>query len=310
MKIVKGKLPITKPGIYSSIDIEDYHSAKAVPDGEYAVSSTDLRRAWVSMAHMYDGWAHNPDRAERKPTRAMILGAVSHHILLGEDKFSTKFIAEPLEYRSLKTAKMVDWNNNADVCKEWHAKQRAAGRVVVKQDDLLKLVGMARSLALEPLVKNGILEGAVECSGFFRDAETGLWVKVRPDIIPNTGGDYVDVKTIADISDRGIRRSIGDAGYHQQGALVWEWAETLKMNFETFTLAFIESARPFCARMIPVDNDDMARGRLQNRSALRKIAHCIDKGHWPGPGEGQLHSLNVPMAQREAIDAQLKAEGL
>lgn len=311
MKIQSARtLPVTKTGLYRGVSLDDYHSPVVIPDGQYAVSSTDLRTAWSkSLAHMFDQWAHNPKRAPRKPTREMILGIAAHHLLLGETRFATSFIQQPLEYRDLRTAMFKPWNNNADVCKEWTEKQSKAGRIIVKYDELERINGMAASIALEPLVKDGILSGAAETSGFVKDTETGLWIKVRPDIIPTTGGDYVDLKTIFDISNRGVSRRIREAAYHMQGGLIWEWCDQVGENFETFTLAFIESDRPFCARMVPVEDEDLARGRQQCRAMLRQIATCIDKGHWPGPGEGELRSIWLSKEEREAIDKRLQREG-
>jgi len=84
LKITKwnGK-PISKPGWYSGIPIERYHSA-GMCDGP-AVSSTDLRTCWSkSRAHMFAFWAENPKRIERPTSRAMILGSAAHHLFLGE----------------------------------------------------------------------------------------------------------------------------------------------------------------------------------------------------------------------------------
>src|SRR4029078_8690833 len=99
---------------------------------------------------------------------------------------------------------------------------------------------MARSLALEPLVQEGLLRGYVETSGFVRDAETGLWIKVRPDVVPTLTGDYVDLKTAADVTTGALQSSIRTYGYHQQGALIWEVVEQLNIRngdahpFESF----------------------------------------------------------------------------
>ncbi len=311
MKIIRAKLPIRQPGIYSGISLDDYHSAKVIPEGEYAVSSTDLRLAWSkSLAHCVDQWAHNPNRKPREETRPMLLGRAAHHLLLGEDRFSTEFIAQPTEYRDLKTAQYKPWHNGADVCKEWNAQQARAGRTIVKQDELEKIIGMAKSLALEPLVKDGILEGAVECSGFVKHPPTGLWVKIRPDVIPTRSGDIVDVKTIADITDRGIKSRIREASYHMQAGLMWLAFELLGFNFESFTLVFLESDRPFCTRMIPLEDEDLARGRQQCELMLRKVAECIALGSWPGPGQGELKSLWLPVEERLRIDARLQSEGM
>ena len=305
------RLPIKKAGLYRSIDIDDYHSDACLPAGEFGVSSSNLRTAWaISMAHCYDGWAHNPKRKQDKTARHLILGRAAHHLLLGEDRFDTSFVMQPDTYPDLKTATLKPWNNNANVCIEWNEKQAKAGRTILKSEELERIRGMATSLALEPLIKDGILDGAVECSGFVKDKETGLWIKVRPDVVPMKSGDFVDLKTTADISDMGIKRRMRESGYHMQGGLIWEWADQMGLEFETFTLAFVESDRPFCTRMIPVEDEDLARGRQQCRAMLRKVADCINRGVWPGPGQGELKSLWLPLDERERIDGRLKAEGL
>jgi len=230
--------------------------------------------------------------------------------LLGEDNFRTKYTAEPETYRDVKTAEEKKWNNNAHVCQAWHEKQRLSGRMVMKVDALTDIVYMARSLALEPLVKDGLLKGHVETSGFFKDQETGLWIKIRPDVVPTGGPDYVDLKTASEVTSVALMSSIREHGYHQQGALVWEFCDAMNLPFETFVLMFIETSNPYCARTVPLHDDDLARGRLQNRAMLRKIKGCMDANHWAGPGEGDLRPLPLSNDERDRIDARLKLEGL
>jgi hypothetical protein len=300
--------PIKKPGWYSGIPIERYHSA-GMCDGP-AVSSSNLRTCWMqSPAHMYDEWCENPDAEERKATRSMILGQAAHHLLLGEDHFKLRFVGQPELYRDLKTAEEKPWNNNANACKAWHAKQAAEGKTVVTIAELKSIVLMARSLALEPLVNDGLLSGYVETSGFFKDRSTGLWVKVRPDVVP-TGPDFVDLKTAADVTTVALMSSIRSYGYHQQGALIWEMCDALEQPFESFLLLFIETARPHCARAVPLTDDDLARGRLQNRAMLKTIAGCMANKHWPGPGEGDMRAMPLSHDERARIDARLKIEGV
>jgi hypothetical protein len=302
---------IEKPGWYSGIPLELYHSADICAG--LAVSSSDLRACWSkSPAHMYLNWAENPKREVRETTSAMLLGACAHHLLLGEENFKLKYIAQPETYRDRTTAAAKPWNNNSGFCRSWNDKQRREGRVVVKAAQLDVIVAMARSLALEPLVNEGLLKGHVECSGFAKDRETGLWLKVRPDVIPTMAGDFVDLKTASEVITPALQYAIRSYGYHQQGALIWEVVEQLGAEhpFAGFALMFVESVRPHCARTVPLTDDDLARGRKQNRAMLRKIAGCIDTGHWPGPGEGDLTPLPLSHDERTRIDERLRWEGL
>jgi hypothetical protein len=300
---------ITKPGWYSGIPIERYHSADLC-DGP-TVSSSNLRTLWSKSAkHMHAQWCENPESEAREVTRPMLLGSAAHHLLLGEDKFDAKFTAQPETYRDRKTGEEKKWNNNAHACQEWNERQAREGRVIVTVKELKSIVQMAKSLKLEPLVDEGLLSGYVECSGFWKDKETGLWIKVRPDVIPPTEDDFVDLKTAREVTSYALQASIHDLGYQQQGALIGEVCEGLGLPFASFMLMFVETASPYCARTVPLVEEDLGRGRQMNRWAMREVRRCIDAGHWPGPGEGDLDALGIGIEKRARIDARLKAEGL
>jgi len=307
MKVIANpKLPIKRGGIYSGISLETYHSPQCT-DGA-SVSSSDLRAAWPergSMKHMYCHWAHNPKRAPRKQTEWMRFGRMAHHLLLGEEDFQTQYIMHPRTYRDKTTAIEKPWHMGADYCKQWVASAEASGRTVVKPAEIDKIMPMVASLRLEPLVQADVLRGLVEHSIIVRDEETGLWLKTRPDVIPNDG-DYVDVKITSNVTDYSIMRSIRDFGYHMQGALMWEVCDQLKLPFNSFTLLLIENEEPFCVRAVPLTDEDLSLGRLQCRAMIRQTAICLANGVWPGPGEGDLRPLPLPTAERESIQTRLQ----
>jgi len=310
MKIIKwsGK-PISRPGIYSGIPIETYHSA-AICNGP-AVSSTDLRTAWKkSMAHMFDQWVCNPNREPRAVSDQMILGMVAHHIFLGEDNFNSKFIGQPETYRDLVTAEEKPWHNGAKACKQWNAKQAAKGRTIVPFEQIKAIKGMAASLALEPLVMAGVLNGQIECSLFAKDPETGLWLKGRPDVIPTDSGEYVDLKTAREVTPYALQYAIREYGYQMQGALISIICSELCIPFESFTLMFVETKRPFCVYPAPIDKFDLDMGEQQCRAMIRNITLCIEAGVWPGPFDGHLRPLPIANAERERIIERLTALGI
>ena len=312
MKVTKwnGK-PITKPGWYSDMPLEAYHSRGIC--GSYAVSSSNLRTCWAkSPAHMYSQWCENPKAEVRSPTTALLRGAVAHHLILGEDAFNSRYVAQPETYRDKTTAVGKPWNNNAHVCRAWNEKQEAAGRTVVKVSMLDAVVAMSASLALQPAVVGGLLKGYVETSGFVKDKETGLWLKVRPDVIPTLQGDFADLKTTTDVTTPAIQYTIRSYGYQQQGALISEVVHQLDagMPFEGFLLIFVETAPPYCARTVPLTIEDLERGRRMNRAMLRDIASCITNGHWPAPGEDDVRELPISSDERSRIDERLKHRGL
>lgn len=307
MKITKwdGK-PISKPGIYTGIPLPKYHSAE-ICVGK-SVSSSNLRTAWSeSLAHMFDQWCCNPDRAEIEPNEGMTLGSAAHHLYLGEDNFDLSYIKQPDVYRDKVTAEEKKWTYAAGYCKDWRAKQLKAGRTIVTTAQFEKIKGMSRSLALDPLVQSGVLSGLVEHSLFVQDKETGLWLRGRPDVIPNDG-DYVDLKTAREVSDLAIWGALKSRQYHMQGALIWHIADQLGIPFNGFTLIFVETDRPYCVRACPIHDEDLSRGLMQVRAMLRRIAECIERGVWPGPGAGDLRPMPLPKTEREFIDSRIAYE--
>jgi hypothetical protein len=170
--------------------------------------------------------------------------------------------------------------------------------------------GMAISIGAFPLVQAGALNGLIERSLIWRDKETGLWLKARPDAIPSDSGDFTDLKTCRSVLYRELQKSIGEYGYHQQAALVIEGARALDIEANSFTLIWVEKSAPFCVRAQQLRDDDIERGMKQNRIALRTFADCLVRGVWPGPGDDHPDAEYVDLADwhRHKIDERLRLQ--
>lgn len=268
---------ITEPGAYIGVPMSVYHGQ---PTPGFSVSSSGLRTIFIqSLKHFWNGSALNPDREDIEQTEAIILGRAAHHLLLGENDFRKFFVERPTEAPDGRA-----WNGNNKSCKDWLANAALEGLTVLTANQIEQIKGMAKSLAAEPIVQGGILNGYVEVSLFWQDPETLIWLKSRPDVIPNDSGDVADLKCVADVSDDGISRGLGERGYHQQAALVGDaFRETLAMEMEHFTLVYVEQKKPHCARFDEVSPQDIAEGAAENRAALRLLKRALDTNYWPGP---------------------------
>lgn len=302
MKPIKWRkgMTISEPGIYSGVPMEVYHSQNLC-DGP-SISSSGLRKIFSgSPAHFYCEWDGNPDREEPSDSAAFILGRAAHHLLLGEDDFSTLFIQRPEELNG------KPWNGNRTECRNWLAMQEDAGRTVLKPDNIETIRGMARSLAAHPLVKAGALNGMVEQSLVWRCKDTGLWKKARPDCLPNSSGDFVDLKTCFSVQTDAMQRTIAEHGYHQQAALVHEGFHAVTGKTpESFTLCFVEKAPPYCVRFVTLWASDIALGERQNYAAMDVFARCLKTGEWPGPGGADAEYMSLPEWLTKRIDRDLE----
>lgn len=297
MKIIKwdGK-PITAPGIYSGVPMDVYHGPNLC-DGP-SVSSSGLRKLMgESPAHYWCESPYNPDRIEQKETEALTFGRAAHHLLLGEDDFNTHYIVRPEQFDS--------WRSNAS--KLWRAEQEEAGRTVLLPEQLETIRGLARSLAAHPLVDAGILNGAIEQTIVWRCKETGIWLKARPDAIPNDAGDFADLKTTTSVQTADLARAIAEHGYHQQAAMIAAgWHALTGRDVASFSFVFVERTPPYCTRIVTLRDDDLARGERQNFVAVRAFAKCMESGEWPGPGGADAEYISLPEWSQKRIDHQLE----
>lgn len=317
---------ITEPGVYAGIPLQDTRNPAdrwpaAYPDyhgdlcADHSVSHGGLERILKSPMHYFDRWYGNPDHEPDEPTEGMVLGRAAHHLFLGERNFQKQFIRRPEEAPD-GTGRA--WNGNNTSCKEWLERQAAKGLTVIKRDQVDALTRMNRSLAAEPMIKGGILNGHIEQSFVWCDDGTGLWIKARPDVVPNDIGDFADVKLIADISDVGIGRSIYSFGYHRQAALAMEGASKLlgyPMRFRdpgsgegmSWTLVFIEAKRPHAIEIVTLKDEDLQRAVRSNRLALQLLKRSIDTGDWPGPSGHQKDGRFLGLSKYQADDETYRA---
>lgn len=304
---------ITKPGLYSGMPIEIYHSD--ICEGP-SISSSGLRAIVnQSPADYWDTSYLNP-AAERDDTesKALLLGRAVHHLILGEKNFSAAFSIQPETYVHEKDGPKA-WSNNATVCKAWRKAERDKGRTVITSADAEIIKGMAKAMARDELVREGMLNGLMEHSGFWKDKATGLWLKIRPDAIPvvdaaGYSADVVDLKTIPDVDYLACKRSTRDNGYYIQAALIRQGLKAVaNIDVATFTLMFAQKKRPFSTRPFICEPDDMDLGDEAIRTGLDVMVRCIKDGVWPGPGRGPgrdlIEKLQLSPYDREEIEMRI-----
>lgn len=263
--------PISKPGVYSGISMEDYHGQLTAGP---SVSSSGLRTILKqSPAHYFVNSYLNPDREEEEVKDHFDFGRAAHTLLLGESGFKEKYAIRPEIYDSWRT----------DAAKKWRISMEEAGRTVLLPEDIGAIKGIAAQLARDPIVGAGILQGEVERTIVWQDKDTGIWVKVRPDVIPESDGMAADLKTTTDASPLAIAKAVDNFGYHQQGALIGEgFRQVLDIDMTDFVLVWIEKKAPFVVNVSPVEDQWIHYGGLQNRRALNIFAACVEEGNWPG----------------------------
>lgn len=286
---------ITKPGLYSHVPIDTYHQPD-ICDGPSASGSMLRDIVTKSPAHMFATWRGNPKADEPEEKAHFTLGRAAHHLVLGEDHFSTYFVVRDERVWS-------DWRTNA--AKEWREKQWKAGYDVLTLKDMETIGGIAESLNKLPLIKEGkILEGLIEQSFFWRDQRTGIWLKNRPDAVPTGSADVADLKTTSFYGEK-LRREVFNLRYDLGAALTkWAFKVVLDMDIATYSLVFVEKKKPHCAEVLSLRPESIESAEVDLRVAIDVFAHCLKTGDWFGPSGSQYDAvyLTEPERHREYSD--------
>ncbi len=151
---------------------------------------------------------------------------------------------------------------------------------------------------------------AVEVSYFSIDEETGLEVRVRPDLEIDMGGLRIgaDLKTISmwNIKQEGLRaklhREIIERDYHLSAAMYCETAA-----LDQFFWIFVNKDENYhWIAIIEASEELLELGMLEYRKAMRAIANGFDTGEWPAPiTEDYAEELNdFDLRRLEALRVQ------
>lgn len=163
------------------------------------------------------------------------------------------------------------------------------GKVLVTRQQLSTALSIQKALLQHPTTGKLLTHPsrAVEVSYFGFDDETGLEVRVRPDLEIDLDGVRIgaDLKTISmwNIKQEGLRaklhREIIDRDYHLSAAMYCETAA-----LDQFFWIFVNKDENYhWIAIIEASAELLELGMLEYRKAMRAIATGFDTGEWPAP---------------------------
>lgn len=298
---------ITKPGTYSGISLDDYHHKPDLFDGP-AVSKSTLK--YIFPAHggspkaFWGRWAHNPNHVKPKTSDALDFGKAVHCLLLGDEVFDEKFILRPERAPDGR-----DWNGNNKSCRDWVKDHAHMTVITTEQLERIRLI--KQDAENYPLIRDsGILDGAVERTMVYKDPETGIWIKTRPDVRPADSGIFSDLKTASKFEEDFLERQLFDHFYYGQAAMTRMVCRALGFPFDTFALVFVLNDDVPDTTHVEISSFEIDRGERAIQWALKTIRHGLDTGDWPGArlfNEG-VRPLHMKPWAADRLDAFLNME--
>ncbi len=169
----------------------------------------------------------------------------------------------------------------------WRENQE--GKILVTRQQMSTALDIQKALFNHPTAGKLLQHPnrAVEVSYFGIDEETGLEVRVRPDLEIDMSGLRIgaDLKTISmwNIKQEGLRaklhREIIERDYHLSAAMYCETAA-----LDQFFWIFVNKDENYhWIAIIEASEELLELGMLEYRKAMRAIANGFDTGEWPAP---------------------------
>lgn len=119
-----------------------------------------------------------------------------------------------------------------------------------------------------------------EVSIFWRDEETGLICKCRPDVWRPDLRLVIDYKTTTSLDTDKLMRTIADFKYHMKAAHYLVGAADVK-----FVWVFVKKSGGHGVRCVNAGREQLTVGKYEREFAMRDLKKCIETDTWPGPEE-------------------------
>ena len=282
---------IVASGVYDLTNAE-YHGQPC--DGP-SISASGLKAIISdSPAEYWRGSSLNPAHVPAPDKQAFRIGSAAHTLLLEPEKVDREIAVIPA------TMLAVNGSTNTSAAKEFIADAVYNGKTPIKPSEWLEIQHMRDALAAHPHARRALTKGKPEVSLIMRDPDTSVWLKSRPDFMPDASGHYiVDYKTTADLS-KWERSACLDLRYDIQGALML-WAAREVAGIEPKGILYLvqEKKAPYTVGMLAFSIDNIRTralldcARLDLRHAIETFQFCLTSGQWPNGWE-QPREISAP----------------
>lgn len=277
-------MKIDKPCAISGMPIEVYHSLPAL-------SNSGLKTLLDCPARYYYKYLSGEYEYQEKP--AFKIGKAAHcYILEGQKAFYEKYWHNP--YKNLLKEDMVkillnkgfkqsDLNLKADELRELLLEATGIEKreIELNENELNQVVSLARAIKKDPLARGAFAQkGKSEVSLFWQD-ESGVWLKCRPDWLPDNRQRVPDYKTCQSVNPATFYSDFIKYGYHVQCAMYREGIrKVFGEEVESFFFVAQEKEPPYISQVYLCDSEITLFGEKAMRLGIEKYIECREKGIW------------------------------
>ena len=238
--------------------------------GNEALSSSDLKDVLKCPAlFLFNQQKKKESQAEKNDEkRHYAIGSALHEAILEPHLFKNHYMVVPKIDRRTNAGKQ-EYANFL-----WQAKMNNS--VIINEEEMVLITNMAKSAQENTTFISIIQNSYREVSIYAEDEETGLAVRIRPDIMPKTMSTICDLKTCVSAQPKKFKNDAYNYSYGQSAAFYCDVT-----GREHYIFAAFEKTPPYSMALYQLNDDMIDFGRANYRMALDAVKWCQEKDHWP-----------------------------
>lgn len=249
----------------------DYHAAKAI-------SKSDLDLIARSPLHYVTA-----KETSREQTPAMLLGSVTHKLVLEPEKFDEEYIIAPVMDRRTKAGKAA-WEQFSAELKD---------RTAIDAEIYNTAKTIADNVLSHPVARRLLHGGQAELSYFWE--RDGIECKCRPDYLRTDIKTVVDFKTTQCSAPEDFTKSAFNFRYHVQAAWYLDGLKSCGVDVEHFIFIAVETKPPYTVMCYAADDLMIQLGRMTASADFETYKNAVVTENWHGYEEiPEIHSLSLP----------------
>lgn len=243
------------PGIYNHLTNQEYHS-------EGGLSASGLKELAISPKHF-----------QEYKSRPIVLDV----------KLESMVHAFVLEPKKAEDMFAIVGDRRTKQGKADYEAAIAAGRQVVKQDDLDKAREVSFAVLRSKSAAHYFTGGANENSVFVEDKDLGVMLKIRPDAWIQENNTIVDLKVISrGMSKFQLENLTRTRGWDIQAAFYMYVMKQYTGKYHEFVHVFVEKEAPHGVRVMKINEQSIENAMKQILPLIHQYAQCVEKNEWPG----------------------------
>jgi hypothetical protein len=271
-----------KAGFYAGLSNQDYHTGQ----GAFAESKSSLANI-LDSPRKYKFEKSQPELDVFDKDALKFNDGTAFHTYFNEKE---KFDKEIVVY------KPFTGDGSRALNKDLKQSIRDKGLIPIKGDivpmlqDFDALLHSGEHETARKIIENP--KRIVEQAGFYQDPRTGLWLKIKPDIILPFDVAIWDLKkhsSIKSFQSQAMYLNYDLQAYMaMQGCSILAGVEHTKFGF----IVFHAQEKPYDIEVVNADYDFIESGRRKFVKATALLKECLDNDKWPGKYPDEVGTIS------------------